>query len=223
MRRFVPILVAGAAFIAAACRDSIAPTRSVGLQTFGGPVVFSVAVNHDVQTKTTVFTIDPAGGRVKVGDFWLDYPASSVCNPETSGYGPETWELPCETLDAPITITATTWREGQVSYVDFSPDIRFAPDKEVFLSTKRKAKDAEEFQSFHMWYFVTVGETRYTFDEAAVDQTVQTQREFSSKRVWRRVKHFSGISLSSGEPCDETMGDPECISIDGSFMLQMDQ
>src|SRR5437867_227982 len=144
MRRYVPILIAGAAFIAAACRDSIAPTRSVGLSRVGVPVAYSYAAPVDIKTKTQTFTLDPAGGVVKVGDFQLDYPANAVCDPATSGYGEETWELPCETLSEPITITATYWWVNKTAFVDFQPDIRFAPDKEVFISTKRGAKTAED-------------------------------------------------------------------------------
>jgi hypothetical protein len=29
--------------------------------------------------------------------------------------------------------------------------------------------------------------------------------------VWRRIKHFSGYSLSSGAPCEDTAGDPDCV------------
>jgi hypothetical protein len=223
MRRFVPLLIAGIAMIAAACRESIAPTRSGSvprLESFGAPVAFFQSVNANVPTKSVTFTIDPAGGRVKIGDFSLDYPANAVCDPATSGYGPDTWELPCETLGEAITITATYWWEGKTAYVDFSPDIRFAPDKEVFLGTKRGAKNADELQRFTMYYFKTIGDTRYFIDEAAVDQTVQTQREFSSKRVWRRVKHFSGISIDSGMLCDETVGDPDCIPLETEIQLQ---
>jgi hypothetical protein len=205
--------------IAAACRDSIAPTRSGSvprLESFGAPVAYFTAVTP-VQGQTVTFSIVPEGGRVKAGDYTLVFPERAVCDPATSGYGPATWDLPCETLNEPITITATTWRVGEASYVDFSPDIRFAPDKEVVISIKRKARDAEEFQSQTMYYFRTVGDYRYFLDEAAVDQTVETKHDYNGKRVWRRVKHFSGISIQLGQVCDDTVGDPDCISIDSGF------
>lgn len=212
MRRYVPILIAGAAFIAAACRETIAPTRSVGSLTSARvPVAYSYAAPVDIKTKTHTFTLDPEGGTVKVGDFTLDYPANAVCDPATSGYGEDTWELPCETLSGPITITATYWWVNKTSFVDFQPDIRFSPDKEVFISTKRGAKKAEDLDAFTMYYFKSVGSAWYFYNDGAVDQTVATQRDFDSKRVWRRVKHFSGISLSSGMLCDETAGDPDCM------------
>jgi hypothetical protein len=217
MRRYVPILIAGAAFIAAACRESIAPTRSVGLTTIGAPVAYSYAAPVDIKSKSVTFELDPAGGRVKVGDFTLDYPANAVCDPATSGYGEDTWELPCETLNGPITITATYWWVNKTSFVDFQPDIRFSPEKEVFISTKRGAKKAEDLDAFTMYYFKSVGSTWYFYNDGSVDQTVATQRDFDTKRVWRRVKHFSGISLSSGMICDETVGDPDCTGLDFEF------
>jgi hypothetical protein len=216
MRRFVPILIAGVALIAAACRDSIAPTRSVGLSKFGGPVAFSTAVGGE-QYRTTTFTIEPSGGVVRVGDFVLAFPANAVCDPSTSGYGPDTWDLACQTLDVPIAITATFWWKDKIAYVDFSPDIRFSPDKSVLISTRRGAKTSDDLAQFTMWYFKTVDNVRYFIDEAAVDADVATKHDFSTKRVWRRVKHFSGISLSSGQPCDDTVGDPDCVSDDGSM------
>lgn len=216
MRRYVPLLIAGIAMIAAACRDSIAPTRSGSvprLESFGAPVAFTRLVNPYVQTRVLTFTINPDGGSVRIGDFRLEYPANAVCDPATSGYGPDFWELPCETLNEPITITATYWwdSDAKEAYVDFSPDIRFAPDKEVFLGTKRGAQNEDDLLAYTMYYFKTIGDIRYFIDEAAVDPDVVTKHEFSSKRVWRRVKHFTGISLSSGMLCDETAGDPDCL------------
>ena len=216
MRRYVPILIAGAAFIAAACRETIAPTRSVGSLTTGRvPVAYSYAAPIQVKTKTLTFTLDPQGGQVKVGDFTLDYPANAVCDPATSGYGDDMWELPCETLNEPITITATYWWVNKNAFVDFQPDIRFSPDKEVFISTKRGAKKAEDLDAFTMFYFKQVGGTWYFYNDGSVDPSVATQRDFNSKRVWRRVKHFSGISLSSGALCEETVGDPDCLNLGG--------
>ena len=214
MRRYVPILIAGAAFIAAACRESIAPTRSVGGMTrVGAHVAYSYAAPADIHTKTETFTLDPQGGHVKVGDFTLDYPANAVCDPATSGYGDDTWELPCETLNAPITITATYWWVNKTAFIDFQPDIRFSPDKEVFIGTKRGAKNADELAAFTMYYFRSVDGMWYFYNDGAVDPSVATQHDFAGgKRVWRRVKHFSGISLSSGMICDETVGDPDCVA-----------
>ena len=221
MRRYVPILIAGAAFIAAACRETIAPTRSVGALTMGrAPVAYSYAAPVDIKTKSETFTLDPEGGHVKVGDFTLDYPANAVCDPATSGYGEDTWELPCETLNEPITITATYWWVNKTAFVDFQPDIRFSPDKEVFIATKRGAKNADEFNAFTMYYFKQVGSTWYFYNDGEYDPTIATQRDFNAKRVWRRVKHFSGISLSSGALCDDTVGDPDCFSV-GSFEFSL--
>jgi hypothetical protein len=217
MRRYFPLLIAGVALIAAACSDSITPRHSESAQgskltVFGAPVAFITAVDPNVHTDTVVFTLDPAGGSVKVGDFWIDYEANAVCDPSTSGYGPETWDLPCETLTEPITITATYWWENGLSYVDFSPDIRFSPDKQVLTSTVRPTVTAAGLGYFKMWYFRTIDNTRYVLDEAAVDETLVTQHDYPEHLVWRRMKHFSGITLSSGSPCEATLGDPDCVA-----------
>src|SRR3954468_19655240 len=58
--------------------------------------------NEDASTQSgdednvTRITIDPNVSRTySFGDNWIYFPARSVCDPVTSGYGPGTWELPC--------------------------------------------------------------------------------------------------------------------------------
>jgi hypothetical protein len=220
MRRYVPLLIAGSALIAAACRDSVAPTRStnaadlVTLQQFGGgPNSFASLWNQDDESnaKTVSFTIKPEGGTVRIGDFRLQYDANSVCNPETSGYGPSEWMKPCETLDAPITITGKFWFHNGNAYSDFSPNIRFAPDKNVELYVNRpKAKGLTAFLEYSMWYTTVVGDTRYFVDEGYLDSALKTRVDENGK-VSRKIRHFSGYYVRSGESCDDTAGDPECV------------
>jgi hypothetical protein len=211
MRRFVPILLAGAALIAAACGESIAPKRSVDLHSFGAPVVYTQTWDPSTPTWTATFVMDPAGGRVTIGEFTLDYPANAVCNPATSGYGPTTWDRPCETLDSPVEFTARLWWQADGSvFIELSPDVRFAPDKEVTISITRPWTD-EELARRTLYYFKNIGTTTYVIDEAAVDEDVTTHYDAELNRLERRVKHFSGIVLNSGRIVEEVV--EECFDL----------
>jgi hypothetical protein len=223
MRRYVPLLIAGSALIAAACRDSVAPTRStnaadlVTLQSFGGgPSSFASLVNQqdEAHARTVTFTIKPEGGSARIGDFRLDYPANAVCDPATSSYGPTEWLKPCETLNEPLTITGKFWFVNGNAYSDFSPNIRFAPDKDVVLFVNRpkaKGNSLTAFLEYSMWYTTVVGDTRFYVDEAYFDSALATHVDGVSGKVWRKIRHFSGYYVRSGEPCDDTAGDPDCV------------
>jgi hypothetical protein len=211
--------------MAAACRDSVAPTRSAS----GSSLVVSPAGSfaaakkkknkHDQPPAGTVFVqeffIPAAGGTVRVGDFTLDFPANSVCNPLTSGYGKKFWEKPCETLDVDFAITATYWWENGESYVEFSPDIRFDPSKTVVMSTNRPALIGKNgLGDYSLWYWTRTLHGKQRQDEASFNATLRTNFDPATGDVFRRVQHFSGISCNSGRSCDDTAGDPDCMPSD---------
>lgn len=143
MRRYVPLLIAGSVFIAAACQDATAPTRSPtakALPTIAastGGHSFASLANDDAENsaETIVFNLSPRGGRANVGGFTVRYPADAVCDPATSTYGPTEWDAPCTTLTNAITVTARFWFDNGIAQAEFSPDIRFNPAKTVTLST----------------------------------------------------------------------------------------
>jgi hypothetical protein len=231
MRRFVPLLIAGAAFIAAACSDAVAPTRSTTVRTRalppvsafrGGPASYSDAANDSAEAtaRTVVFTIDPTGGSVRIGGYTLIYPDNAVCDPTTSGYGPDVWKNPCTTLTEPITITAKYWYEDARLHADFSPDIRFDPSKTVIVATIIKELIGVELTddvttAFSLWYSTRVGDTRYFIDDGATDPDLATHFGVSdgksNGKVNRRIYHFSGYFVREGIWCEGTeFDDPAC-------------
>lgn len=223
MRRFVPLLIAGAAMLAAACRDAIAPTRSVDASALvvAGRTGLASAKRQRPPTGTVftqTFSIPAAGGKLRVGDFWLDFPANSVCNPATSGYGKRFWDKPCATINVDFPITATYWWENGEAFIEFFPDIRFDPSKLVLISSKRPALiGVSGISGYQIWYWTRGLKGRTRIDEAVADKSVRTLFDPVTGEVFRRVKHFSGISLNSGQPCDDTVGDPDCVPSGGSF------
>src|SRR6266513_4745376 len=138
MRRYVPLLIAGLATLAAACSDATAPA-SVSSSSLSAANVSAAAERGGRRGRQhrAEFEIPVRGGRVHVGEFWLTFPADAVCDPRNSGYGPEYWDLECKTVKHNFRITAKYWSENGESIVEFSPDIRFAPDKVVLISTVR--------------------------------------------------------------------------------------
>jgi hypothetical protein len=230
MRRFVPLLIAGAAFIAAACSDAVAPTRSTTARALptvsslgGGPASYANLADDDAEAraKTVTFTLDPQGGKVKIGGYWISYPANAVCDPSVSSYGPDEWKNPCVTLDVPITITAKYWQDDLRQHTDFSPDIRFDPSKTVVLTTKVKKLIGQDVtddvqRTYSIWYSTRVGDVRYFVDDAASDPDVATSFEQSNGKangkVSRRIYHFSGYFVREGIWCEDgaEFNDPLC-------------
>lgn len=217
MRRYVPLLIAGTVLIAAACNSdtTIAPQRSTSaISLFSRPAAPASLTSDD---KTFTFSLDPNGGSVKVGNFRLDYPANAVCDPATSGYGPEYWTAECTTLTTPITMTVRISYNNEQALADFSPDIRFSPNATVYISVKRPKIQGQELtqqlkDAYAFLYFRTVDGVKYSVDEAATDSEMATKYDNSQGWIWRRIRHFSGYYVRSGEPCDDTLGDPNCVS-----------
>ena len=227
MRRFVPLLIAGAALIAAACRDSIAPTRSSNesdlptLTTLAGASVSSARANDRAESKaqTIVFRLSANGGVARIGAFYLFYPSHAVCDPDRSTYGPSEWNNECQTLNRSVTIRARFWVEDGRTHADFEPDVRFSPDKRVYLTAYvpeirgLEVTDALKSQ-YGIFYSTRQGNTRYFVDEAMTDPDLVTvfreRNGTATGGLVRRVKHFSGYYVRSGRVCDETA--PDCSS-----------
>ena len=227
MRRYVPLLIAGSAFIVAACRDAIAPTRSTAdsdlptIAAFGGGSASSaVRANDKAENSAATFTfkLNPQGGRLRIRGFTVDYPAHAVCDPNKSDYGPTEWNKPCATLNHTITVRAKFWVEDHRSHSDFAPDIRFNPDKNVYISTiipdlRGKPDDAETHSQFAIWYSTRRENTRYLIDDAAGDPSLVTHYDLSNGVAWRKIQHFSGYFVQWGTIwCEDgsELNDPLC-------------
>jgi len=230
IRRFVPLLIAGAALIAAACSDAIAPKRSTTARALptlvsafgGGPASYANLADDEAEdtARTVVFTMSPEGGVAHIGAYTLTYPANAVCDPSTTAYGPSEWHNACETLNEPITITVKYWTEDGKLHSDFSPDIRFDPSKTVTVATREHSLvglDSAGVANYSIWYSVRVGDWRYFIDDAATDPTVATLFYTDSDGLatgWekRRVYHFSGYYIKEiGIWCEDGGdNDPLC-------------
>ncbi len=185
--------------VAASCSDSInAPTRTV---SFKHPAQFTEVLD------ITSFRYDPAEGlHQRLGNHVLVIPAGGVCDPATSGYGPELWDADCEPLSHSIIITATTLSDDEGHpYVDFEPALRFVPTKETNLYLHDGPRTDAVLMAIDYCNADVV-----CVDEAANDSSLVTHRVGMSRFLVRRIKHFSGYTVAAGEPCSGTItDDPE--------------
>src|SRR5262245_57297374 len=98
IRRYVPLLIAGALLLAAACSDTVAPSATAPASTSLSAFAGTASARIKNQPRTLTLVLHAKGGHAKLGDFTLEYPAGAVCDPATSSYGPDFLTTPCQTL-----------------------------------------------------------------------------------------------------------------------------
>ena len=170
------------------------------------------------------FVVTPSGGTYAAGSFNVSFPANAVCDPDLSSYGEGTWDSSCVPLGRAIRVSAQVRLGASGVAIDFSPDIRFVPGKVVTLSTDMYAPYIRANRDFFarypqalrplaLYYSPTIGGNRVA--DYLSDPSLVTHIDLSTGRVWRRVKHFSGYSVTSGDACEPSPGDPDCIEVGG--------
>jgi hypothetical protein len=213
VRRSVALLVVAAA--ASACSDAPSAPRAAERQApydvtalqpldarggvsaqMGGPKSGSDDEN------TLDITVDPNVSRsYAFGENWIYFPAHSICDPATSGYGVGTWDTPCTALNTPVTITVHWSSKGGLAYARFEPAIRFAPadERSVFrwvilsLHSNRKLQNVDAYTILY-----DAGGSLGWVDESLTDPTLHAWINPFTNSVSRRIKHFSGYMLASG-------------------------
>jgi hypothetical protein len=141
-----------------------------------------------------VFVVEPRETRVyEIGPHSVYIPKGAICDPETSGYGPDLWDTPCTPLTKPITITARWAGKGGHGAVAFEPDLRFAPSINpsewvwLTLHDKKLISDTRVYDI--LWY--NAGDGKWV-NETRADPTLRVYVNRDRNEVYRRVKHFSG-------------------------------
>jgi hypothetical protein len=157
---------------------------------------------------TQDFVVDPTQpSTIKAGDHKVFFPANSICDPATSGYGEDVWDAPCAPLGTPITIHATWSSKYGHAYIDFQPALRFVPTSDPSQYVTITMKDYFDLDpSYHypiFWYRPSDG---VWVDESVDDASLASSEDVSGSRVTRRLKHFSGYLVGAGEVCDAWSG-----------------
>ena len=210
----------------AACGDSATSPGAAGPRPFSSaPSLNFSATSSVLGTTTTDIVVGSQGGSFSVGGLYtLNFPANSICDPARSSYGPTEWDNACVTLgsDQTITLHAVLTLSTNGLAVDFSPALRFNPATEVTISTDIFApviranreffsKNPSALNPLAILYSPDLGATE--FSDYAKDASLVTKVNLGNGRIWRRVKHFSGYSMTSGEACEPAPDNPDCIEV----------
>jgi hypothetical protein len=209
MRGLFTVVIVCTAIAAAGCSDGVsAPGTNRDLAPSAGP-----SLNWGTSTSgfhSTTFKLTSAGGRFLIGDvFKLNVPSNAVCDASSS------WSWGCDLLrdGESILITATYGYANGTPVVEFSPDLRFASNKTVTLSTSVYSdilttyaryfeQNERALRGFAIFFTSDLGNTETS--DAAHDSTLITHINLRYGIVWRRVKHFSGYSVATGRACDDS-------------------
>jgi hypothetical protein len=155
----------------------------------------------DEEDIVSVLTIDPNVSRTYTfGQSWIYFPARSICDPATSGYGPTLWESPCAAITQPIKVTVHWSAKGGHAYARFTPELRFVPadarsvSRWVILSLHDQRR-IRELSSYSILYNGTG--TAGWIDESITDSTLRAWIDPLHNSVVRRVKHFSGYMVAA--------------------------
>lgn len=150
------------------------------------------------------FVVDPTqASQIKLGDHVVSFPANSICDPATSGYGPDVWDAPCTPLQTPITLHASWSSKLGHAFITFSPDIRFVPTNDPSQYVRITMKDyyALDPSAAHPIYWLRPSDSTWV-DEGMQDSTEASVIDLNGNKVSRRLKHFSGYLVGPSEVCD---------------------
>ena len=210
VRRCSALLVVLAA--ASACSDAPMAPRATerpafdidALQpeSFRGGRGSEAALSASDTDNVVTLTIDPNVSRTYAfGENWVYFPARSICDPATAGYGIGLWDTPCTATRQPIAVTVHWSNKGGHAYARFSPELRFVPadarsvSRWVILSL-HDHKRIHELDNYRILY--DAGGSRAWIDESLTDKTLRAWIDPLHNSVVRRVKHFSGYMVAAG-------------------------
>ena len=200
-RSFMRLTLTSAVALLAACSaadQAVAPTVRHTARPAGAPSLDVVTNSVAPDSMSADFTVTPSGGMFSLGNNAVYFPANSICDPATSSYGPDQWDVPCTPLDHDISFHAEVRRDtvsGQ-TWVDFTPAVRFVPtddpNQTVWMLMKAgvDVTDANYVGLAMQW--MPTGSPDLAVDEASTDSSLKTYVDIERDVVFRRVKHFSG-------------------------------
>ena len=141
------------------------------------------------------YTINPnVSNTLLLGASRLTLPEHAICRLATSSYGPDSWNRECDEEQGPVTITAVV-RNAQTNSpsIEFSPAMRFSPDRNVQLYLK--VDNAATLSSMSKVLYCGPFSMLCT-DESLSDSSLRTTIDVTNNTVFRRIKHFSGYTVA---------------------------
>jgi hypothetical protein len=193
----------GVIALVGACSD--APTAAPTAVATPGEVAFAKGGNGKNTVNTKVFTVVPGQPlTVSLGNYTLYMSANALCA-QNQGYGREFWNQSCELEKSPVNITASWSAADGEGNIAFNRDVRFSPSSRVYLLLKATGKYRN---SDAILWLEGTGAKAVWVDEGSYDRDMRTYSTNGGTIIWRRLKHFSGYNMGSGN-CDPMM-DPSC-------------
>jgi hypothetical protein len=131
-----------------------------------------------------------------LGANYLSLPAHAVCKLDgSSGYGTEYWNQSCVPETDSVTISVEiSDAETDHPRLDFHPAMRFSPDRNVSLYIYVPVGMHDFLKSWVMKYCDDTGTCQ---NEAANDSDLKSYADHDAQMVFRRIKHFSGYTVTS--------------------------
>jgi len=209
-----------------ACSESSTSPRQTNPRAPSAPAFDLSATGYVTGVSATSFVVDSRGGTFAAGPYTVDFPANSICDPRTSSYGATEWDNTCTVLPdgQSITITATVSLSSSGLVVDFTPALRFAPTAKVTIYTDVFASVILANRDYYQNNHAALNELSILYSSSlgakavkdfTTDKSVMTHVDLNTGRIWRRVKHFSGYSVVTGEACEPSPDNPDCVEVDG--------
>jgi len=208
--------------MATACSDApLSPGAARGFSATGGTAAYTSDNSQgrgraDVTAGTFSqdLVLDPSQPTtLQFGDHSVYFPAYSICDPASSGYGEDMWDSPCTPLQTPITIHATWSPKYGHASIDFQPALRFVPSSDPNQWVRITMKDYTPLDGTYnypiFWQRPSDG---LWVDESATDPTMAASKDLQGNTVTRRIKHFSTYWVGAGETCTISLDSSTCLS-----------
>ena len=214
-----------ALFSIGACSDPTTSLRQAAQRAPSAPAFDFAVAGSSLGSAESDFVVNAGGGSFSLGAYTVSFPGNSVCDPNLSTYGATEWDKNCTVLadGQSIKVHATISRTSTGLAVDFTPALRFSPSAKVTISTDVFASfilaNQDYFRTHHsalsafaILYSPSLGAKGVS--DFTTDRSVTTHVDLTTGLVWRRVKHFSGYSVVSGQPCEPSPDNPDCVEIE---------
>lgn len=200
MNKAVKLVLTLTAMLAAGCSDNtVAPKASSSSDaTIPGGGATAALTGTDTLRFTFVIDPDRATSYPLGAGNTITFPAGSLCDPSRSTYGPTEWDKPCMAARYTVTVNTKAWLDADgLPHLDFDKAVRFVPTSNpagwVMLSVSSYGA------SVYPWTKIEYcSSASHCVDESIADPSVATVTNPYTGKLSRRVKHFSGYSLTSG-------------------------
>lgn len=207
MNKITKIICTLTAMLAAGCAENAnAPTPAANKDvTIPGGGATAALTSTD--TIRFAFWIDPSRTityNLGAGNS-ITFPKGSLCAPGST-YGGGQWDKPCYVATSPITVYTKAWLDAEgYAHVDFDKHVRFVPTSNpagwVMLSLYDYGATTTPWTKIN---YCPSEQANTCIDESKNDPSVATLKDPVTGKLMRRVKHFSGYSLTSGRASTES-------------------